>query len=360
MSDPSLRDTIAAQLDSAESATPAPEATPAVETAAPEAATPTETAAQTEARARDASGRFAPKSATPAPKPAEAAPTVTPKIAQPTATQTPAPAAQTPTGPELRAPQSWRPEVREKWNALPLEAKQALFPEIQRREKEISTAMQEAADARKFREQFDGLVNPYRALMSGEPLQAVQGLLQTAAQLRTAPPAHKAQLVAQIVKTYGVPIEALDAALAGEAMPAQAQQQAGPPPQWRDPRLDALLQQAQQRQVHEAARAISEFASKNEFAEDLRESMASLLSGGLASDLQDAYDKAAKLHPEVSKVLEQRRAAQAAATATAATQQARAAGSSVRSQPAVAVAGNGPKDLRSTLEAAYEAAAGRT
>jgi len=68
--------------------------------------------------------------------------------------------------------------------------------------------------------------------------------------------------------------------------------------------------------------------------------VAGLLEAGVAKDLPSAYDAALKLHPEISGVLEQRKAAEAARTGNAATERAVQAASSVRASP---VSGAGPK-----------------
>jgi hypothetical protein len=225
--------------------------------------------------------------------------------------------------------------------------------------------MEESSESRKFHGEFQRAIAPYEGMMraeGAEPLKAVASLLQTAAALRTASPAHKAQLVASMVRTFSIPIDALDAALVGEA-PAQGQGQAGG---YRDPRVDQLfsqLQEANQRRSgalsQSAAAEVQAFEDK-EFFDDVREDVADILEmsakRNVAMSLEQAYSRAVRMHPEISQVLQQREAAKAAGTAQAATQQARRAASSVKGSPSgVAANGKAPNGLREELEASWDA-----
>lgn len=338
-------------------------------------------------RARDESGRFAKKpNDTPrasvekaAAKSAEAK-AVTPaarEAKQPEATEKPA-AETAPIQEEAKAtaaatekaPQSWKPLAREKWASLPAEVRE----EVDRREREIATALSQSAPTRKLGEAFQATLQPYMPLIQqqgGDPLRVVGSLLQTVAQLQTAPAQHKAQLVAGIIRQYGVPIEALAAAIDGQPMPA-GQGAAPAQPAHMDP--DAITQQVMQRlqaQQAEAAAAKARedaeaFAKDAEFLDGLDESSGMAKAGGVRwlmgqyiqaaaaegrrLSLQQAYDYACQVHPEVSQVLQQRKAAEAAKAAQASTQRARAASVSVRPQPAGVTAPQ-PKGIRETLAA---------
>jgi DNA-binding transcriptional MerR regulator len=293
-------------------------------------------------RERSPDGKFAPKKAeTPPADPAAPPPA-------------PAPVAET-----YKPPQSWKAQVRERWASLPPEVQ----AEVVRRERESEASHRDAAEAKKGWSQFRETVTPYEAMLRAEgvdPIRAVGSLLQTMAALRTAPPQHKAAMVANMVKSFGVPIDALDAALAGESTQSQ------PQAPYRDPRVDQLfsrLEQAQSaRQQQMASQAQQEIQSVagEEFFEDVREDMADLIDAasrrGVALSLKDAYSRAVKLNPATSEVLAQRDAAKAATTANAATAAARKASSSVRPNPGGSVEGNKePDSLRDHIEAAWSA-----
>jgi hypothetical protein len=370
----SAYESLSAETDS----TPAPEAAPAVEASATVTDTPvvetnsTEAVVATGERARDASGKFAkaetPSSTTEKPAavasaqtgPGDSPPIVAGAVTSP-------PVEPQPAQPEIKAPQSWKATVREKWSTVPAEVQQ----EVARREREISVAMQEASEARKFHEQFRATVAPYEMMLRAEgadPIRATASLFQTAAALRTAPPAHKAELIANMVKTYGVPLEALAAAIDGQPQ-AERHQAAGQ--QFQDPRVDQLLaqlqQQAQQRQqqaLQQTQHTVEQFKAQAEFIDDVRDEMADLIEvatkRGREMSLQQAYDLACKAHPEISEVLRRREAARLTANAQASTQRSKAAASSVRSHP---TSGNGAQSsddsIRASLEAAYAQLSGR-
>jgi hypothetical protein len=276
------------------------------------------------------------KSATPVPKPAEA-----------TAT---------------KAPQSWRPQERDAWGKVPTEAQAA----ISRREAEIARTLQEVAPARQHYQQFQQVVGPYAGMIQaegGDVLRTVGSLLQTAAALRTAPSTHKAGLVAKIISDFSV-----DPALVAQHLQGQAPQGQPQPVD-----TNSILQQAeerfaqrmQQQQLQSLAQHYAQkwesFAAEHEFAEDLKPTITKLIQAGVVENFDDAYAWAVARNPDVQGALSQREAAQKAKAAMASTQRAKAAASSLKSSPAGPTGGAPqPKDLRGTLEAAYEKASGHT
>lgn len=380
---PSLRETLEAAFDAHSEPTeaPSPEPTPAPEPApTPDTGdAPTEPAEApapkvASERARDPKGRFAAKlqelaeakaakaeGKAPAPKPAKAPPNVAKVTPKPDGAPVDAPKPEA--APAVnKAPQNWKPAAREKWASLP--------PEVQaeaiRVDREARQALGEAANARKGWDAFTRAVAPYQAMIQADgadPVTATASLFQTAAVLRTGTPHQKAQLVADIARTYGVDIGLLDGALAGQAQAPNGQQAA---PQYRDPRVDQLFAQINQAQTQRAQSMqqkaqsdIDAMAAKLEFFEDVRQDMADVLEmaarRGVTMSPEDAYNRAIRMHPEVSKVLAQREQAQAANAQAASTMQRRAASVSVRTRPAGPTPAPAPNDLRAALEAAYDA-----
>ena len=350
----SLRDDIAAVVDASEKA-PAP-AEPVQQELA--VVTPAEPIGEKPTKERDPKGRFAPKigESEKEPTKVEVAPKVEEKApAEAKPEEKPA----EPERPKVRAPASWKPTAREGWDKLPPDIQQ----EVIRREREISHTLNETAEARQNYQKFRDVVSPFEAMIKAqgaEPIQAVGNLLRTAAALATAPALDRAQIVATIIKSYGVDIKALDDILSGQ-QPSQAPAYQPPQPQqFRDPRLDALLEQQTQTIQVKAAEALSEVEAE-EFFDDVREDMADILELAgkrrVAMSARDAYNRAVALNPEVSRVLEQRKAA---ATSQGATQRAMAASSSVRAQPS-AGPGQAQTDgsVRADLEQAWERLQGR-
>ena len=330
-------------------------------------ATPEETSA-VEGRARDDKGRFVPKAGSEQqeePSKAPAAPATAP--AQQQAPQAPAaPAAPAmspaPAPGELRPPASWKPEAREKWAGVdPL-----VREEVHRREFEFQRTLQQSAQARQFLDSFERVVAPYEVFIRQEnsnPLQAVQNLMQTAADLRVGTPQHKAQLVAGICKQFGIDLNMLDSALAGAALPQ------GQPQVMHDPRLDQLLAQQQaflaqqeQQQAAELRTTLNGFAQSHEFYRDVAGLMADLIEvrarrGETAPDLEKIYTEACNMHDGVRTILSQRSAAAKAGQQSQAVLRAKRAAASVKGDTTPDAGATVPKNdsIRAALEAAYEA-----
>jgi hypothetical protein len=215
---------------------------------------------------------------------------------------------------ESPAPQSWSAPNREHWGKLPAEVQ----AQVTKREREIDAGLRDSAEARRFQEQFNQTIQPYMGTVQveagGDAILATKNLLNIATALRTGAGPQKAQIVAQIIAGYGVDIATLDGILSGQVGPqqGQVQQPMGNPQQFRDPRVDAMLQQQQQESVQEDADIQLETDTfmadpKNEFAADVRDDMADLLEmagrRNQTLSLQDAYDRAVKIRPDLQTVL---------------------------------------------------------
>lgn len=327
-----------------------------------------EAPAEDAGRARDEHGRFTSK-----------APEEKPEEQQPQAADQqgivpgpkPGPKAQQ----EERAPASWSPETRQHWNALPPDVRQ----EVMRREREVQQTLQESAEARKAIEQFHRMVQPYEHFIRAEnstPLQAMVNMFDTAARLRTGSAYEVAQLVAGVVQQYGTGrhgtdfINMLDSALAGTvATPQQAQgntlqpalqqvlaQELAPVRQFMG-QLEQMKAQREQQVAQEAQQTVQQFLASQEFGADVAADMADILEiasrRGRDMTLQDAYNQAVRLHPQISKIVSQRE--QAAAGAPRLAQRAKAAASSVSGSAPVGAPQQTATDIRSAIEAAIEA-----
>lgn len=333
-----------------------------------------ETQEQADARARDEAGRFTKQSKKSAVKPGpkvELKPSVKPTV-QPAQTKSPVPTSAQPAVPEMKAPQAWREPTKKLWSQLP----EPVRVEVLRREKEIATQLTTFGEERKYAQTMRQAFAPFEAHIAAEgshPAQTIRNLMQTALALRTAPPAHKAALVADMINQFGVPLDHLVAALEGK-QPAPGQHQA---PQQVDPAAIAkqveerLLQQlGSKREEALAAKVQGELDAflqdkpmhgldGSDYGEEIRETMADLIDAAVKRKstitLDKAYSMAARMHPEVSKVLERTEQAAKAAKANASTQRARAASSSVRNSPTTQpVKQSGGNSLRDRLSEAWE------
>ncbi|PXW28252.1 hypothetical protein [Paraburkholderia caballeronis] len=257
---------------------------------------------------------------------------------------------------KAKPPASWKATEQAHWEKIPPEA-QAV---IARREEEVHSAITrlgaDASVGRKFAEAVTPYLPTIRA-EGGEPIAAVRDLLQTAYVLRAGDAEQRVALFRQLAQQFRVDLNQV----------AQGQQQV-------DPQVQSLQQQlarvngflaTQQQQQHQQTQGvlhnhIAAFAADpgHEFFEQVRPVMASLLNGGVAKDLQEAYDMACNANPDVRSTLltrqqasdEAKRAAEAKAKADAK----RRAGVSISGSPGATVsktAADPDRSLRDELRA---------
>lgn len=353
--DPARREVIEKAWDDAEKAESAPEEKPVIEAVAEEVKEPVAEAPAAEPTEKvDTPYDVEKKAATAREQPA------TPAAAAPVTD---------------KAPASWKPALREQWAKLPPDVRS----EVNRREREIQEGFKQTESVRKFANDFAQIVQPYSHMIAASgstPLRAVASLMQTAGQLTSGDQEQKARVVANIIGQYGVDPAVLDKVLSGlvkDGRVSVQNPQPEQPPAWARPMFE-FMSTVQQRQVmaqekakQEAAEAIEQMAEKP-FFEDLREEMADVMEvaarRGMTLTLEQAYDRAVKLNPEISGILAQRAAAakvrSPVSEAAATLARARKASSTVASAPAGdgARAVNAPRSRREAIEAAWENAGG--
>lgn len=328
--DEDLRSAVSESFDKALAADAAPpaevEAAPAeaapVEEPAADPETPPEPKPDADGRVRGPDGKFA------SVKPAEGVKAT----AAPIGTLAPVAEQQ----PWQKPLQSLKPEAREKWASVPPEVQQ----EIHRRERETAMAIQRASESTRQAEPILRAIAPFAQQLAARgqvPEQVIGNFLRTEQALSHPDERQRASVLLQAMRTYGVSVEALASAIEGGQAPA-TQQQIDPQAlvqQAVQGVLGHLGQQSQQTANQQAATALEAFSAsgKGEFLEDLKPTMAAMIKAGLATDLQSAYDAACWADPRIRGIIQQREASKKAANATASTQRARAASTSVKSDP---------------------------
>lgn len=283
----------------------------------------------------------------------------------------PAPAAAS-NDPAARAPGTWTPAAREKWSSLDPEVR----AEIWKREREASRALTASTEARKFQGEFMNAVQPFMGFIAAEgstPIQAVQNLMQTAAALRVGTPQQKVQVVADVIKNFGIDLQALDSYLAGQQpqftpqtlIQQEVQRALTPLQQFQQQLLQSQRAQAQALDA-ETDSELARFASdpKNEFFPDVKDVMADLIEvaakRGIQMGLTEAYERATLIHEPVRRVIEGRKQTEAARAAAARARNARNAASSITPSSEANVAQPVPGDsIRSAIEFAINAQQGR-
>jgi len=264
----------------------------------------------------------------------------------------------------LKAPVSWKPTAKSQWEKLPSEIKN----EVLRREKEMSQFVSQNDHHRKFNEAFTTVVKPFEHLIRSQnstPLAAVRNLMTTAAGLTTGNKQQKASIVAEIIANYGVDVETLDLVLSGKGA------QIKPAQDDINPRLMQMLQPVygfmsevqQARELHEQRRQqqADELVESFEkpYFDDVREDMADIMEvaakRGIKMTLDQAYEKAVALNPEVSQLVSKEKEAEQARLAGTRLAKARRTASTITGGPAGVPDGKGaPKTRREQLEAAWD------
>lgn len=273
-----------------------------------------------------------------------------------------------------KPPLAWKPAVREHWGKLPPEVR----AEVARRELEVQQALSQSSNSRKFASDFGEVVKPFAHLIQAQnstPLQAVRNLMTTAAGLTIGNHEQKARIIAEIIQNYGVDIKTLDDVLSGQQpMPRPpANGGGGIPPQFHQMlkpvyefmgEVKSMKQQRMEKMQQEAEAETAQFASQP-FFEDVREDMADIMeiaaNRGQTLTIQQAYERAIAMNPDVSKIIAQRQAAERAKK-EGGTRMARArkAASTLTGSPASSGdSGKVVKTRRDAIEAAWEEAESR-
>jgi hypothetical protein len=276
-----------------------------------------------------------------------------------------------------KAPQSWKPAQRAKWDKLDPDIRQ----EVLRRDREITKTLGETAQARQLATHMEQLLTPYAARfqeLEAHPLAAIDALLKADKMLSSAPPRDRAQYMAKLIKDYKVDIVELDSALSDQvqADPQQSRleqllaERLAPIQQFVQQQA-AQQQMLEQQEIQNGKQTIEQMEAneaKYPYFADVREDMADLIEiqskRGVYLSLDQAYSRAIAMNPDVSGlVATQRQEAQgrqAALAANARAQRALKASKSVSGAPTLGTVGSASSsDRRATIEAAFDALSGR-
>lgn len=271
---------------------------------------------------RDEKGRFAAKV------------TESPEVTEAPAVEEPAPV--------RKAPSSWKPAAQEAFlkadrgEALTAEEIKLLTAEAERRESDFHKGLSDFKSHSERAKQYDAAIAPFQQHLQRlgvDAPTAIQALMKADVTLRTSDPATKAQYFAQLAREYGIDL-------------GQVQQ---PTPQ--DPQTAYLMNQLnelrqtqqmwqnqiQQQEQMKAQQELQSFGSaERPHFDAVRNDMADLLETGKATTLQEAYDMAVWMRPDVRQSLIDQQLADAQRKALAQAQQQRA------KTAAVSVKGSSP------------------
>jgi hypothetical protein len=295
---------------------------------------------RTESRQRDDSGKFTTK---------------------PARTEKAAPEASNEVDPPVwkRPPASWKKEVHELWNTADDRLKEYAW----QREEQMRKGVEPLLTKAQFADSMNQALEPYMNTIRGlglTPDKAVSAIMQADNILRTAPPQQKLAYLQQLAQQYGIDMTG--------AVDPNAVQQQNPSYQFMPilneinnlkGELNGWKQQQEAVQNQALLGEINAFAQKAEHFEEARETMIPLLQNGLAQTLEDAYEKAIRLNPEIFERVQQAQQVQAATQKSAelnrAAKAARAAAVSVRSSTPGTNTAPKAQDRRTLLAEQFDA-----
>lgn len=254
------------------------------------------------------------------------------------------------TNPYEVAPSSWKKDVAQKWADLPDDVK----AEIHRRESDAHRGIKQLDELAGFGHTMQSAIAPYMQNIQSSgvaPAHAIHHLLGVEHVLRNGSQQEKAAKLAEIARDYQIDLRSVAPLPPVDPHVQQIIQQN------RDlQQFQMTVQQQQQQAVKseiEAFRANPENVYFNEVSAD----MAVLLQTGRAENLQEAYDKAVWMRPDIRQTLvqQQRSDAQKNAAEQKRKQRAKTAAGSVKgSANPKATKLNPDASLRDTLSAALD------
>lgn len=196
-------------------------------------------------------------------------------------------------------PKTWRKEVSAHWASLPSEVK----AEILKREGDIFQGLEGYKADAGIGKSVKSIVAPYESILRSQnldPLNVINGLMQSHHLLATGTPQQKQDLLQRIIRDYRIEVPGGQAPATGE-------------PPYVDPAVAALqtelstiksqLSATEQRQLDtrriEVGKQVDTFAAdpKNIYWAEVADDMSQLLAKGVVGTLQEAYDKAVWLNP---------------------------------------------------------------
>ena len=252
-----------------------------------------------------------------------------------------------------RAPASWKKDYHDVW--------QTADPKMQeyawQREEQMRKGVEPLISKAQFADQINEVVNPYLQTIQGMGLdtpKAVKALLEADHMLRTSNGQDKLQLFSRLAQQYGVNLNEVNFQQGVDptiyALQNELNNVRGEVNGWK--------QQQEQAQNQQLLGEIEKFSSKAEHFEEARPTMIQLLQSGVAQTLEDAYEKAVRLDPElfdsvqVSKQAELDNAKRVAADRAA--KSARANAVSVKSSTPGMATKNNTQDRRSLLAEQFD------
>ena len=208
-----------------------------------------------------------------------------------------------------RPPSSWKRDYHEVWNTADPRLQEYAY----KREEEMRAGIEPLRSKAQFADQVNEAIQPYMNTIQGlgiDAPRAIKALMEADHALRYSPPDQKRAYLANLARQYGIDLG--DMGVASQGGPV-------------DPNYYALQnelnsvrgeivnfkQQQEQAENQALLGEINSFATKAEHFEEARPTMIQLLQSGVASTLEEAYEKAIRLNDDLYQQIQQRSQAEA-------------------------------------------------
>lgn len=299
-------------------------------------------------RPRDETGRFAPAEKTE--KPAKeagadnAAVEPAKELSNPDANKQVAPQSQT----AVDRPAAWGSDKSDLWSKLPPDA-QAY---IAKREAEVSQGFAKYGEDRKRLQEYESVMTPLRPTLQGLGQSDMDGIRRMIEWQQSLAGPYKVEAFKGLARALGVDL----ATLVPASPQGQQDPQADPVAQHLQPILHPVIsrinefgqklttfeQQQQQERINRASAELAAFAKDKPHFDRVRTRMAQLMTAGVATSLDDAYQQAIWADPdtraEIQRTEQEKREAEAKAAQEAERQKQAAAEEERKKKEAAAAA----------------------
>lgn len=221
-----------------------------------------------------------------------------PPIEKPAPPEAAKPAEANPLATPDTAPNTWTKEEKDLWPTIPLDVKKIFL----RREEDIRNGIEQYKGKSEFGESMQQAIAPFKPILDQhniDPVKQVNALLNNHYTLALGTPEQKTALLQKIVTDYGLDLSSLG-----------AQDSANIPPEYQNlqnkyndlaQKHNQLYNSIQQERKTQLGQTVEAFSSdpKNVYFEEVYPEMSSLIRGGVAKTLKEAYEKAIYLNPQV-------------------------------------------------------------
>jgi len=239
-----------------------------------------------------------------------------------------------------KPPSSWTPAARELWKDLPDAAKH----EIIRREQDAAnrnhSLQEQYAPAEQVLQGLGSVLQEARNF-GVDGVGYIRQTMETERVLRTAEMPDKFQALLRVADTYGIPLREIVNQSVGQEVLRRPSQEAQVNPQIAA-ELAEIRQWREEQEFGQVVNQVEGWGAQKEFFEDVRNVMADLTERGMANNIEDAYDKACWMVPEVREVLLARNGQGATQNSVAQRQRAAVGVSKAPSKPNVALNTDNP------------------